>query len=143
MTLRHYSGDDDKPIPAAVSSGTPEQFVHDTLMTELKKVSIDVVDSTDAADRIIDVSLSTFSANESGTYKGQITAVVQVTDKNGKVLFSKPASGDSSHWSRSREPANYRLVLSNSVVDMTSGLLKSSEFTQALSVSPTTNPLAR
>jgi hypothetical protein len=133
VTLGHYS-DDDKLYPAVVSSGTPEQFVHDGLVAELKKVSIDVVDSPDTADRIIDVSLSTFSANESGTYKGQVMAVVQVTDKSGKVLFNKPASGDSSHWGHSREPSNYQLVLSNSVVHMTSDLLKKTDFTQALSI---------
>jgi hypothetical protein len=133
-TIGHNVEDSAKPIDVVDTGEAPDQFVAEGISTELKKLGVTIADSADTADRILQVSLKTFSVEEGGTYKAQLLALVQVTDKTGKTLLNKSAPGESSTWGHSKEAANYQQVLSNAVVDMTSGLLSSADFSQALSV---------
>jgi hypothetical protein len=115
------------------AGGTPVDFVHDALTQELHKVGINITDSASGADRQINVTLSTFRSDEGGTYHGQILCIVKVTDASGKSLFSSSVSGENSTWGKSLSPENYQQVLSNSMVDLITNLLKDPTFVKALS----------
>jgi len=58
----------------------------------------------------------------------------KITDGSGKVQFNSSVSGESSTWGKSMSPTNYQQVLSNSMVDLTSSLLKDSTFVKSLSI---------
>jgi hypothetical protein len=120
-------------ISIHAAGGTPADFVHDALSQEMKKLGINIVDSAAGADRQIQASLTTFKSDEGGTYHGQILCIVSVTDASGKSLFKKAESGESSTWGKSLSPTNYQQVLSNSMVDLISSLLKDQDFVKALS----------
>ncbi len=127
---------EDATISVVSSGPAPAQFVHDAIATELRKVSIDLVDSPDTADRVLTVSLKTFTADEASRYTGEVITQVQVADKAGKVLIEKSFSGESSTWGHSKEPENYQKILRNSVVNLTSNLLSDADTTKALSLTP-------
>lgn len=122
------------PIPVRSGSGSPAQFVHEALRTELTRHGVNVVETTTGADRTVATSITTFEANETNTYDGQILLIVKVLDASGKVLAERSASGENTTWGKSAQPENYQQVLSNAMVDLFSRLMGNADFVKALSM---------
>jgi len=62
--------------------------------------------------------------------------VVTVSDRSGKALFERSASGEDSTHGWSYNPKNCNQVLSHSMVKLFSSLLADRDFIQAMSVPP-------
>lgn len=121
-----------KPVPVYAADKKPAEFVRDVLQQDLPKAGIQIAPDPTAATRIIDVELTQFLAQENPGYKGEVRAVVKVSDPSGKQLFSGPFSGSSTRFGRSLSAENYQETISDAVRDMTNGMLNNVGFLQAL-----------
>ncbi|HTW93308.1 MAG TPA: hypothetical protein VMD30_00855 [Tepidisphaeraceae bacterium] len=124
----------EKPIPIYAEDTKPPEFLRKVMIEDFRNDGLNVVDSADDADRVVNITLQRFWVTETDTYDAQVTLIVQVTDKSGNVLASNMvARGESSTFGRTLSPENYQQVLSDATDQAISYLLKNEDFLKAIS----------
>jgi hypothetical protein len=124
--------DPSKVVPVNSGLPAPADWLHDTLGDILRNDGLNVVTNADDADIMLNVTLTVLWVNEESDYNGQITMVIKVQDKNGKVLYTATTSGQYELQGKSLSTANYNEVLSNSLYTAVNRLLSKPEFLQSL-----------
>ena len=125
---------EDKPIPVFPGDVSPTKFVRDALIEEFRNDGMNVVDSPDDADRIVNVSILKFFVTEMNTYDAEVTLKAKITDKSGNVVAAEIIGrGDDSTFGRSLSPDNYVQVLSNATAKAINYLVSKPDFVKALS----------
>ena len=76
--------------------------------------------------------LLSFFVTETDVYVGDVSIKLKVADAAGNVLWTGMANGASKRFGRSYKDENYFEVLSDSLLDAISGLLKNARFMDAL-----------
>ena len=127
--------DPTKVVPVGSGLPAPPDWLHDTLGDILHSNGLDIVNNADDADLMLNVALTVLWVNENSDYNGQITMVIKVQDKNGKVLFTATTSGQYELTGKSLDPGNYNQVLSNCLYAAVNRLLNTQGFQQSLVVS--------
>jgi len=120
------------PVPVYPADKKPTEFVRDVIQQDLQASGVQIASDPTAATRIIDVELTRFLVQENPGYKGEVRAMVKVSDPSGRQLFSGPFSGSSSGFGRSLSAENYQEQMSDSVRDLTNGMLNNPNFIQSL-----------
>ena len=120
------------PVPVYASDKTPMEFYQNVIEGELKNFGLELVEAPEAADRIVAIELNRFWVEEGNNYRGDVQATAQVSDKGGRVLWKGKIPGDGKTFGRSRNPANYNLVLSDATRRSVAALVNNPGFQQAL-----------
>jgi hypothetical protein len=126
--------DPTKVVPISSGLPAPADWLHDTLGDVLRNNGLNVVTSADDADLMMNVTLTVLWVNEADDYNGQITMIIKIQDKNGKVLFTATTSGQYELSGKSLTSSNYSQVLSNSLYAAVNRLLNAPGFQQSLVV---------
>jgi hypothetical protein len=116
-------------LPVTTKDNVPE-FCTTNIGIVLKKLGLPMVDDNPTV--IIGGDLMSFFVTETDVYVGEVTIKAKVTDVKGNVLWTGMANGASKRWGRSYKDENYLEVLTDSVMDAISGLLKDTRFIDAL-----------
>jgi hypothetical protein len=116
-----------KPVTTKDDVGA---FVTDSLRRIFDREGFSTVDAS--GDLVISGEVRRFFVEETDTYKGDVLLHVTVTSHDGKTLWDGNTSGAASTFGRSYKAENYYEVLSNSLIDATTTLLKNHDFVQAL-----------
>jgi hypothetical protein len=123
-----------KHIPILAEQVTPQQYVHDSIVEQLRSDGIIVVDSPAEADRVLNVTLLKFWAVETATYHANVQVEAAVTDRSGaQTLWNGLASGEGTTFGRSLNAGNYAKVFSTSMTRLTMNLVTRAEFIKSLS----------
>jgi hypothetical protein len=117
-----------KPVTTTDDVGA---FVSTHMRDLFKRAGLDVVDSNGAV--IVKGEVQRFFVGETGTYQGEVAVHLTLTSPDGTKLWSGTASGDAKRFGRSYKLENYYEVLSDSLVNTTSSILRSDEFQKAMS----------
>jgi hypothetical protein len=123
-----------KPVPVSSGLPAPTDWLHDTLGDILRNNGLNIVTNADDADLMMNVTLTVLWVNESDDYNGQITMIIKIQDKNGKVVFTATTSGQYELSGKSLSTANYNQVLSNALYAAVNRLLNTQGFQQSLVV---------
>lgn len=83
-------------------------------------------------DIVVSGEVRQFFVEEKDTYKGSVVVHLTLRNSAGRVLWEGDVSGTASTFGRSYSLENYNQVLSDSVVDATTTLLKDHDFRSAL-----------
>jgi hypothetical protein len=126
------NAEDGRHIPVYSTGETPAQFVEGAIRRELAHVGFPLTAGPEGATRTLSVKLVKFFVLETGTYEAEINAMVQVTDPQGKVLFTGLAIGSKKQWGKSLSSDNYREVLSKATQAMVGDLFANPNFQRAL-----------
>jgi hypothetical protein len=120
--------------PVQVVAGTdPAEFFRQTLIKQLRRAGLNLVEDAGQADRMISGDLTRFWVEESNNYQGEIDATVRVTDKGGMVRWNGAVVGQGQNFGRSLSAENYRETLSDAMVRLTyESLLVNPEFQNAI-----------
>jgi len=127
------------PIPILADS-SPTEFVRNAVIEQFRNDGLSVVETGDAADSIVTMTLTRFWAEESPNYDAQVVLGVEVRSKTGSVLWSGNASGSDGTFGRSLSVENYQQVFSNALVNAVSSLVAKPQFQQALTVQAQQRP---
>jgi len=126
--------DPTKVVPIVSGLPAPSDWLHDTLGDVLHSDGLNIVNNADDADIMMNVALTVLWVNEDADYNGQITMIIKVQDKNGKVLFTATTSGQYELSGKSLTAGNYSQVLSNCLYTAVDRLLNTPGFQQSLVV---------
>jgi uncharacterized lipoprotein YajG len=121
-----------KAVPIKVEPAEVIGFVENAFKREFKRVGLSLVDSKDQAERILQVSVLNLWVEEKNIYESSIVAQVTVSDKSGKELFNKNFRALAKRWGSSYDEAEYRKVLSDSIVELLKNLFNDEAFTKSL-----------
>ena len=119
------------PVPV-YPSGSPTEFVRNTIAQQFTAMGFQVVDSPSQADRIVQGDLTQFWVQETNTFAGDVRAVIEVRDRTGRQLWSGAVAGEGSTFGRSYNPENYQEAFSDATLRMVEALLSNKGFQQAL-----------
>ncbi len=121
-----------KIVPAKAEPAQVISFMETAFTREFKRAKFKVVDSKNAAQRILKVSLLNLWVEEKDTFKGSIVAQVIVLDKSGKKLFDENVRALSSRWGSSYSEDEYRKVLSDTAGELIKTLFGNDAFLKSL-----------
>jgi len=99
---------------------------------EFKKVGLNIVESRNAASRILHVSVLNLWVQEKNTYQSSLVAKVAVVDRSRKELFHETFRAVGQRWGTSYDEDNYRKVISDTVVEMLKNIFNNEAFMKAL-----------
>lgn len=119
-------------VPVYHSGKSPSEFLHDVLEDELRNLGVEIADAPDAADRIVAVELNKLFVEESGVYRGEARATVEVRDKASQVIWRGAVGGDGRNFGNSLKVENYQETLSDATRKMLAGLLSNPGFQKSL-----------
>ncbi len=126
--------DPTKVVPVTSGLPAPSDWLHDTLGDILRSDGLNIVNNADDADLMMNVTLTVLWVNEAADYNGQITMIIKIQDKNGKVLFTATTSGQYESSGKSLNAGTYSEVLSNCLYSAVDRLLNTQGFQQSLVV---------
>ncbi len=121
-----------KVVPAKASPQEVLVSVETAFKKEFAKAGLNVVDSKDKAQRIVDVSLMTLWVQEKNTFDAAVGTDVEVKDQAGKVLDKQGFKGTASRWGSSYSADEYRKAISDAVVEMLKNMFNSDAFMKSL-----------
>ncbi len=121
-----------KVVPAKASPQEVLASVETAFKKEFAKAGLNVVDSKDKAQRIVDVSLMTLWVQEKNTFDAAVGTDVEVKDQAGKVLDKQGFKGTASRWGSSYSADEYRKAISDAVVEMLKNMFNSDAFMKSL-----------
>ncbi len=107
-------------------------FMENAFKKEFKKVGLNIVESRNAASRILHVSVLNLWVQERTTYQSSLVAKVVVLDKLGKELFNETFKIMGQRWGTSYDEDNYRKVISDTVVELLKNIFNNEAFMKAL-----------
>jgi hypothetical protein len=116
-----------KPVTTRDNVG---QFVRTHVREAFYKAGLNTVDSD--GDVIITGEIRQFFVDETTIYKGTVLLRLNVQNHAGEKLWSGVASGTAKRFGHSYSAENYYEVLSDSVLNAISSLLRDVEFRKAL-----------
>jgi hypothetical protein len=127
-------GNTEKPkvVPAKASAQEVLSSVETAFKREFARAGLNVVDSKEQAQRIIDVSLLNLWVAEKNTFDASVVTQVEVKDKDGKVLDSQGFKGAATRWGSSYSPEEYRKALSDAVVEILKNMFNNDAFMKSL-----------
>ncbi len=91
-----------------------------------------VIDSENAAKKIVKGSLLNLWVEEKNTYDASIVAEIAVFDKSGKKLYDQNLRALTTRWGRSHKEDEYRKVLSDTVGELIKNLVSNEAFLKSL-----------
>jgi len=121
-----------KVIPAKASAQEVLSSVEAAFKKEFTRAGLNVVDSKEKAQRIVDVSLLNLWVQEKNTFDAAVAAHVDVKGKDGKSLFSQGFRGTASRWGTSYSPEEYRKAISDAVVEILKSMFNNDAFIKSL-----------
>jgi hypothetical protein len=124
----------ESPVSATWTGTAPPVFVASVVGRGLQDLGIQVTRDADASNRFLRLQLVRFYVVEGGLYRGEVRATVEVRDRAGQVLFSSLVTGNARQWGRSRNPDNYREVLTRASFDLVKTLVETAAFQAAIEV---------
>jgi hypothetical protein len=124
----------EKPVTVPIMAGdlSAADWVHDSFSDILRRNGLTVVNNADGADLLMNISLTEFWAQEDPTYNARISALLKVSDKTGKVLWSGLIAGNADFVGGSLDAQHYDEVFSNAMFNATNRLINNASFQQAL-----------
>jgi hypothetical protein len=121
-----------KVVPAKASAQEVLSSMETAFKKEFTRAGLNVVDSKEKAQRIIDVSLLTLWVAEKNTFDAVVVTHVEVKDKDGRVLDSQGFKGAASRWGTSYSPEEYRKAVSDAVVELLKNMFNNDAFIKSL-----------
>jgi hypothetical protein len=117
-----------KPVTTTEDIGA---FVSTHMRDLFKRAGLNTVDSNGAV--IVHGEVQRFFVGETSTYEGELAVHLTLMSRDGTKLWSGTASGEAKRFGRSYKLENYYEVLSDSLVNTVSSILRSDEFQKAVS----------
>jgi hypothetical protein len=99
---------------------------------EFTRAGLNVVDSKEKAQRIVEVSLLNLWVAEKNTFDAAVAANVEVKDQHGKVLNSQGFKGTATRWGSSYSQDEYRKAISDAVVELLKNMFNNDAFIKSL-----------
>ncbi len=116
-----------KPVTTKDDVGA---FVSDSLRHIFDREGFNTVDS--GGDLMISGEVRRLFVVETDTYNADVLLHITVQSRDGKTLWDGNTSGTATNFGRSYKAENYYEVISNSLIDATTTLLKNHDLAQAL-----------
>jgi len=121
-----------KVVPAKASPQEVLASVETAFKKEFAKAGLNVVDSKEKAQRIVEVSLMNLWVQEKNTFDAAVGVNVEVKDQAGKVLDKQGFKGTASRWGSSYSEDEYRKAISDAVVEMLKNMFNNDAFLKSL-----------
>lgn len=118
------------PVPAKASPGEVTASLAKAFNREFRRAGLNVVDSREKAERILEVTLQNLWVQEKNTFDASVVARVEVKDKSGKVLAAEGFKGAKSRWGSSYSPEEYRKAISDAYLELIKNMFKDEAFMQ-------------
>ena len=119
-------------VPIKADPAETLAFMENAFKKEFKKVGLNIVESRNAASRILHVSVLNLWVQEKNTYQSSLVAKIAVVDRSGKELFHETFRAVGQRWGTSYDEDNYRKVISDTVVEMLKNIFNNEAFMKAL-----------
>jgi hypothetical protein len=121
-----------KVVPAKASPQEVLASVETAFKKEFTRAGLNVVDSKQTAQRIVEVSLLNLWVAEKNTFDAAVAANVEVKDQRGKVLNSQGFKGTATRWGSSYSQDEYRKAISDAVVELLKNMFNNDAFIKSL-----------
>jgi hypothetical protein len=121
-----------KVVPAKASPQEVLASVETAFKKEFTRAGLNVVDSKEKAQRIVEVSLLNLWVAEKNTFDAAVAANVEVKDQRGKVLNSQGFKGTATRWGGSYSQDEYRKAISDAVVELLKNMFNNDAFIKSL-----------
>jgi hypothetical protein len=121
-----------KVVPAKASPQEVLASVETAFKKEFTRAGLNVVDSKQTAQRIVEVSLLNLWVAEKNTFDAAVAANVEVKDQGGKVLDSQGFKGTATRWGSSYSQDEYRKAISDAVVELLKNMFNNDAFIKSL-----------
>jgi len=121
-----------KVVPAKASPREVLSSIEAAFKKEFTRAGLNVVDSKEKAQRIVQVSLMNLWVEEKTTFDAAVVARVEVKDNGGKVLDSQGFKGTASRWGSSYSAEEYRKAISDAVVELLKSMFNNNAFMKSL-----------
>jgi hypothetical protein len=121
-----------KVVPAKASPQEVLASVETAFRKEFTRAGLNVVDSKEKAQRIVEVSLLNLWVAEKNTFDAAVAANVEVKDQGGKVLDSQGFKGTATRWGSSYSQDEYRKAISDAVVELLKNMFNNDAFIKSL-----------
>jgi hypothetical protein len=121
-----------KVVPAKASPQEVLSFMEAAFKKEFTRAGLNVVDSKEKAQRIVEVSLLNLWVAERNTYDATVVTNVEVKDKAGRVLGRQGFRGTKSRWGTSYSSEEYRKAVSDAVVELLKSMFNNDAFIKSL-----------
>lgn len=121
-------------VPVVADRTAPTDFVGRVLAKELSAGAVTIAPEAGSANRLLRVRLTHFFAEEGGLYRANVSAILEVRDPGGKLLYSSTLTGQAKQWGSSLSPENYNEVFSRAAFDLGKNLLEQPDFQKAIAV---------
>ncbi len=105
-------------------------FIATHMRPMFDRAGVTTVDS--GGDVVLSGEVRQFFVEETGTYNASVSLHLTARDRSGTILWEGQVSGSASTFGRSYSMENYDQVLSDSIIEVTSALLKDPRFRDAL-----------
>jgi hypothetical protein len=124
------------PRPIYADGPTPAEFVHAIVEREMAKVGYVAAPGagTDAANRVLAITINDFYAIESSRYKAEVRLSAEVRDGGGRVIWRGQGYGDSARFGRSLSPENYNESFSDATLRALGQIMANPQFQAAMTV---------
>lgn len=116
-----------KPVTTTDDVGA---FVSAHMRDLFMRAGLETVDSNGTV--IVKGEVQRFFVGETSTYEGDVAVHLTLMSRDGTKLWSGTAAGEAKRFGRSYKLENYYEVLSDSVVNTVSSILRSDEFQKAM-----------
>jgi hypothetical protein len=121
-----------KVVPAKASPQEVLSSMETAFKKEFAGAGLNVVDSKEKAQRVIDISLTRLWVAEKNTFDAAVVTQVEVKDKDGKVLDSQSFKGTATRWGSSYSADEYRKAVSDAVVELLKNMFDNDAFMKSL-----------
>ncbi len=121
-----------KIVPAKASAQEVLSSMETAFKKEFTRAGLNVVDSKEKSQRIVEVSLMNLWVQEKNTFDAVVVTHVEVKDKAGKVLNSQGFRGATSRWGSSYSAEEYRKAVSDAMVDLLKSMFSNDAFIKSL-----------
>ena len=129
-TLRQLAIEEKLAVPVYTKSNVA-MFVHDSLVTQLKRIGFDVAPG-ESSDLTLRPDILEFWVSEKDHYDASVRVSVKLTDRAGKELWSGVLAGTSNNFGRSLKADNYTEAFSNAILELTGKLASAPGFHEAI-----------
>lgn len=120
---------EDERTTDVVARGSVPDFVSSVVREELGGLGIR---TDDTAGQVLEIHLVELWVEEGSVYKGQARLRAVLSSRDGRELWAGLTQGTSTRWGRSRSQDNYNEVISDSLWEAMTQLLRDDGFRAAL-----------
>ena len=121
-----------KIVPAKASAQEVLSSMQTAFNKEFTRAGLNIADSKEKAQRIIEVALLNLWVEEKNTFDAVVVTHVEVKDTAGKVLNSQGFKGATSRWGSSYSAEEYRKAISDAVVEVLKSMFNNDAFMKSL-----------